>query len=96
MRPLDELVSLAQSYLSGAKSASDGSAADMAVAILDLFGEAPPCGWPEPEVFETNEPGRYRIEWEVMPLGDFDSADARAFGRMWFRAADANDKENAE
>jgi hypothetical protein len=85
---VDALLALAQRIQATGDTALIGSECrDLALSVIDLLGEAQPCGLDEPEV----DRGRVRIpeQWDQMnQLPE----DARHMARMLLRAADAAER----
>jgi hypothetical protein len=64
----------------------------MSKALLNLFGEAQPCGWPEPLIADDGEGAAVDIG-----IGDpISTGELRALCAIWMRACDeAEAKEHA-
>lgn len=64
--------------------ARDGRSLALASAVLELLGEAQPCGFEPPVV----DPGMVTIMDGTEPAYQFDPPEARAYAVMLLRAAD--------
>ncbi len=79
---LDELLSLASQRVIDSQSASDQ---DLARGIIDLLGEAQPCGWEQPDV---NRMVAIPHSWATL----VEPAEARQLAVMLLRAADSAER----
>lgn len=81
-----ELLEQAKIVQAIGKTLSDTQLRTFAGAVIDLLGEAAPCGWPEPEARAgiIGVPNEWAADW-------INTTDGRALGRMIFRACDEAD-----
>jgi len=85
---LDELIEAATNYQ---KKGGATNGYDLAQGVIDLLGEAQPCGFPEPIVQPNGSVG-IPDEWAH---GWVSAEEARALARMLFHAADEAESTNA-
>ena len=87
MTSIDELLRLARDC---EKRPPGSTGQRLGLAVIELLGEAQPCGWPEPVVDRGLSP--VGITWDANPIGETILPDeARAIAVMLLRAADEAD-----
>jgi len=84
---LDEVLDEARTILEVGADNATLSAGRLAKGIIDLLGEAQPCGLEPPSVFRASDPPRVIVE----AMDSLDLGEARAFAAMILRACDEGD-----
>lgn len=82
---LDELLTLAREVV--AKGIVKADDTRLSIAVLDLLGEALPCGFEPPHADPQNQTVSI-TDGDDMPLYELSPGEARAFAAAILRAAD--------
>jgi hypothetical protein len=100
---VDELVELASKWATACKLTGneDCTSERLARGVLDLLGEAQPCGWDEPTVDRGLSPVGILLPYQwgalvLSPIAAITPEDARHMARLLLRAADLADASAAE